>query len=94
MTRIVTELGDELANRRPALDGANSAYALLTHCLGVMEHWVGHLVAGRVVHRDRAAEFTASGPVADLVARVAAAKRRLRADLVNLDPGAPLHAAP
>src|SRR3712207_8993864 len=33
MTRIVEELGDDLANTRPALPGANSPYAVLTHCL-------------------------------------------------------------
>jgi len=65
---IVTSLGDELANQRPGLPGANSPYVILTHCLGVMADWGGRVVAGRDVVRDRAAEFTAAGPVADLVA--------------------------
>jgi hypothetical protein len=46
MAAIVAELGDELANRRPDLPGANTPYAVLTHCLGVAEFWAGHLVAG------------------------------------------------
>jgi hypothetical protein len=86
MVSIVTELGDELANRRPDLPGANSPYVILTHCLGVMEYWAGHLVAGRRIERDRDAEFRAAGPVADLVERTRRARRQLEADLTNLEP--------
>ena len=39
MARIVTELGDEDGNRRPDLPDANSPFAVLTHCLGVLEFW-------------------------------------------------------
>ncbi len=88
MVDIVTQLGDDLANLHPELPGANSPYAILTHCLGVMEYWGGAVVAGRPVQRDRAAEFVASGPVADLVDRVAGARRRLRLDMDGMDPGA------
>lgn len=90
MTAILTELGDEHANRRPPLPGANTPFAIVTHCLGVLEFWVGSLVAGREVHRDRAAEFTASGPVAELLDRLSAAKAQLRADLAAATPEAPL----
>src|SRR3974390_2048205 len=45
MTDILRALGDDLANRRPALDGANSAFVILTQCLGVMEYWGGRQVA-------------------------------------------------
>ncbi|WP_329045950.1 DinB family protein [Amycolatopsis sp. NBC_01488] len=92
MAAILAELGDDRANRRPPLPAANTPYAIVTHCLGVLEFWVGSLVAGRTVVRDRAAEFTASGPVGALVERVAAAKERLRADLAVADPAAPLRA--
>jgi hypothetical protein len=85
MSTIAVELGDELANRRPNLPGANSPYAILTHCLGVMEYWGGATVAGRTVERERAAEFTAAGPVAELVGRVGDARLRLRRDLAGLD---------
>ena len=87
MAGIVERLGDELANRRPALDGANSPYAILTHCLGVMEYWGGATVAGREVQRDRASEFTARGPVPDLLRRAEEARRRLGDDLRTLDAG-------
>mgnify|MGYP001814393985 CR=1 FL=1 len=86
MVGIVTDLGDDLANRTPDIPGANSPYVLLTHCLGVMDYWAGALVAGRDVPRDRNAEFVAAGPVAPLVARAQAAKQQLRQDLATADP--------
>jgi Protein of unknown function (DUF664) len=88
MADIVGDLGDDLANTRPGLPGANSPYAILRHCLGVMEFWGGQVVAGRTVDRDREAEFRASGPVAGLIAAAQAAQRRFRADLVTADPRA------
>src|SRR6266568_6937051 len=61
MIEIVRDLGDELACTRPDLPGANSPYAILFHCLGVMGYWGGHTVAGRDMDRDRDAEFRANG---------------------------------
>ena len=75
MADIVGDLGDDLANTRPGLPGANSAYAILRHCLGVMEFWGGQVVAGRTVERDREAEFRASGPVQWASAGASAAGR-------------------
>jgi hypothetical protein len=86
MAAIVESLGDELANRRPDLPGANSPVAIVTHCLGVLEWWGGAVVAGRPVVRDRAAEFAAAGPVAPLVARMAEARAALALDLAGADP--------
>ena len=91
MAGIVGELGDDLANRRPALPGANSPYAILRHCLGVMEFWGGQVVAGRVIQRDRDAEFRASGPVAALIAAAQDGKASFRADAASADAGAPPH---
>ena len=85
MARIVADLGDELANRRPPFPGANSPYVILTHCLGVMEYWGGATVAGRPIERDRAAEFTSSGPVAPLLARADDALQRLALDVAGFD---------
>ena len=88
MVAIIRQLGDERVNRRPGPEGANSPYVILTHCLGVMEYWGGLFVAGRGVDRDRDAEFRAQGSAADLIARVAEARRRLEADLALADPAA------
>jgi len=89
MVAIVESLGDEGANRRPDLPGANSAYAILFHCLGVMEYWGGQVVAGRTIERDRDAEFRATGCVSDLVARARRARAQLVEDMAGLDPAAP-----
>lgn len=88
MADIVAGLGDDLANRRPALPGANSPYAILRHCLGVMEFWGGQVVAGRAIERDRDAEFRAAGPVAALVVAAQQANGTFRADAATADPGA------
>jgi hypothetical protein len=89
MVGVVTELGDDLANQRPDVPGVNTPYGLFTHCLGVMAYWGGHVVAGRTVERDRAAEFRAGGSVDDLVARAREARRQLAADVAGVDPSAP-----
>lgn len=89
MVTMVGDLGDERANRRPHIADANTPYAILTHCLGVMEFWGGHIVAGRAVERDRAAEFRAVGRVDELIGRAGRAREQLRADVANVDPFAP-----
>jgi Protein of unknown function (DUF664) len=94
MVSVVTSLGDELANRRLDLAGANSPYAILYHCLGVMEYWGGAMVAGRTIERDRDAEFRASGMVAELVARTRQARRQLDADIADLEPLTPPRGTP
>jgi hypothetical protein len=91
MVRIVTDLGDDLANRRPDLPGANSPYVILTHCLGVLEFWGGHTVAGRAIERDRDAEFQAVGSSVELARRSAAARQQFERDLSLLESNAPAH---
>jgi hypothetical protein len=89
MVSIVRALGDDLASTRPDLPGANSPFAILTHCLGVMEFWGGYMLADRPIERDRDAEFRAEGRVDELVERATAARRRLAADIAAGDPSAP-----
>jgi hypothetical protein len=94
MAGIVGLLGDDLANRKPSLEGANSPFALLTHCVGVIDYWVGHLVAGRPTDRDREAEFFAVGPVGPLLKEVEAAKAQLASDLLIASPERSLQGVP
>jgi hypothetical protein len=94
MVRLVSDLGDDLANRRPDVAGSNSPFVLLTHCLGVMEYWGGHIVAGRRIERDRDAEFRASGRVKDLVEHTTSARQKFAADLSRLEPFAPPRGEP
>ena len=86
MDEIVRDLGDELANQRPALPGANSPVQILTHCLGVMAWWAGQVNLGREVERDRAAEFEAVSRVADLAEAVAVARSRFHQDVEAAAP--------
>jgi hypothetical protein len=81
MAEIVEGLGDDLANRRMPTPGANSPYALLNHCLGAVDYWVGEVVAGRPANRDRDAEFAASGPTGPLLDRVRATVARMSDDV-------------
>jgi len=92
MAGIAHDLGDGRVNDRAAVPGANSTFALVTHCLGVCEYWLGALVAGRPVERDRDAEFTATGTVDELDAALTEGRARIRADLAAYRPGAPLTA--
>ena len=90
MVRIVEELGDERANMRPDLPGANSPYAILTHCVGVANYWIGMLLAGRQIARDRDAEFRAQGTVAEICQAVRDLQRRLREDITQVQGTQPL----
>ncbi|HEY9311809.1 DinB family protein [Williamsia sp.] len=77
MVSILESLGDVRANTRPPVAGANSPYAIVFHCVGVIEYWAGSVIAGLRIPRDRDAEFTATGSVAVLVDRMTAVRGRL-----------------
>ena len=77
MVAILEALGDDRANTRPALPGANSPYAIVFHCVGVIEYWAGSVIAGLRIPRDREAEFLATGAVEELIGRVEAVRARL-----------------
>ena len=88
MADIATGLGDDLANRRPDLPGANSPVQILTHCMGVMGWWAGAVNLGRPVSRDRDAEFEAVCRVADLAADLERARRQFHDDVAAAEPAA------
>src|SRR5437763_16530503 len=90
MLEIAESLGDERVNVVPELPGANSAYQLVFHCCGMLEWWTRESILGRPVHRDRAAEFAATGTVASLQARVRQVIEQLDEDLPLIDLDAPL----
>ena len=71
-------LGPSVSDR-PHLEGANSAFSLVVHCLGVAEWWLDHAVLGHPSSRDRDAEFGASGTIAELESRVEAFREVLPA---------------
>ena len=86
---LVEAGGEDLLCQRPDVEGANSVYALVVHCCGVMERWGGESIAGREIARDRAAEFTATGSLDQLEAIVAAQRRRWIEDLADFEGAAP-----
>ena len=65
----VRGLNDEAANWRPLSEGTNSIYAILSHLIGVDRYWVWQVICEESVHRDRAAEFQASGRLSEVVSR-------------------------
>ena len=84
---LVEAGGDELLCRAPEVEGANSVFALITHCCGVMERWGGEVIAGRQINRDRRSEFTATGSLDHLEARVSAQLGRWREEPRRLRRG-------
>ena len=90
MVRIVEELGDERVNLRPDIPGANSPYVILYHCVGCTNFWIGSLLAGRQVNRNRDAEFQAQGTVADIVQSVRTLQKQLPEDLTHVQGDEPL----
>ena len=94
MLRIVEELGEERANMRPDLPGANSPYAILTHCVGVCNYWIGTLLGRREIFRDRDEEFRASGTLIELRERVMELKANLLEDIKQMQGEKPMASAP
>lgn len=90
MAAIAAGLGDELVNFTPELPGANSPYQLVVHCCGMIEWWTRSAMLGRVVTRNREAEFTSFGDVSTLLRRVEAVRAQLLRDLATVDLDAPL----
>lgn len=94
MLAALNELGDELANQAPADTNLNTPWAITYHCTQVASYWIGHLIAGRAIERDRDAEFNAGGRIEELDHVVANLRRQLRADLAHFNPTAPLRETP
>ncbi len=84
---IVTDLGDHLVNARlDAVPGSNSAFALVTHIAGMTSRWVRTVNLGIHVPRDRNAEFTATGTVAEALALLDGTRARLHEDARAASP--------
>ncbi|MEE2032536.1 DinB family protein [Rhodococcus chondri] len=77
LREILSRMSYEQANTVPALPGANSPYAIVTHCVGMTDYWGGSLIAGLRIPRDRDAEFDAHGDPQQLCDEVERLRRRL-----------------
>ena len=87
MLAVADRLGDDRVNERPIARHTNAVAALIVHCCGVAEFWLGHVGLGRESQRDRDAEFSRTATLAELHAMVAAAREQVDADLAALEAG-------
>ena len=86
---VADRLGDEGVNQRPHGEGTNAVAALIAHCCGVCEFWLGHVGLGRDSHRDREAEFSTEATVTELHQLVHATMAQVTQDLVALEAAPP-----
>jgi hypothetical protein len=87
MLSLADHLGDKRVNDRPIGSGTNAVAALVVHCCGVTEFWIGHVALGRPSHRDRDSEFTTTATVAELHEMVDRTLAQLSEDLTAIDAG-------
>jgi hypothetical protein len=66
MLAVADRLGDTRVNQRPLGPQTNAVAALVVHCCGVTEFWLGHVGLGRADNREREAEFSATATVSEL----------------------------
>lgn len=81
---VVDRVGDPKLNERPITDHTNSISALVAHCCGVAEFWLGHVGLGRPSHRDRPAELVHEATVGELHALLAVARAKAADDVMTL----------
>lgn len=85
MVQIIETLGDERINLRPNnMSNTNSPFVILTHCVGLTRYFIGAVLAGRQVHRDRDAEFRAQGTVAEIRQAVRELQQQIAEDIKHV----------
>jgi uncharacterized damage-inducible protein DinB len=88
MVAVADGLGAGRVNARPLGPDTNAVAAIIVHCCGVAEFWLGHVGLGRESTRKREEEFATTATIAELHDLVARTLEQLDADLVALDAGA------
>jgi len=88
MLAVADRLGDERVNERPLGPDTNTVAAIVVHCCGVAEFWLGHVGLGRRSHREREAEFSRTATLAGLREMADATCRQVDADLRAIEAGA------
>jgi hypothetical protein len=87
LLRVADGLGEPAINTRPLGPGTNAVAALIIHCCGVTEFWLGHVALGEPSDRDRDAEFSQTATLAELHALVEATLSRADTHLARLEAG-------
>jgi Protein of unknown function (DUF664) len=65
----------------------NAVAALIVHCSGVTEFWIGHVALGRPTRRNRESEFSTTATLAELRTIVDSTLSRVHEDLDAIDAG-------
>ncbi|MGI8757212.1 MAG: DUF664 domain-containing protein [Acidimicrobiales bacterium] len=84
MLDVAERLGDDRVDLRPHGPATNSVAALVLHCCGVAEFWLGHVGLGRASNRVREEEFAQTATVAELHGAVDRSKAQIESDVVEL----------
>jgi len=87
LTAVAARLGDERVNERPVGPHTNTVAAIILHCCGVTEFWLGHVGLGRASERDREGEFAKTATVAELRVAVETALAQLEDDIRAIRAG-------
>ena len=66
--KIIREIDPAALDDSPG-EGFNTLTAIVTHMAGSQRWWIGEILGGRDVHRDREGEFRAAGQDAEALAR-------------------------
>lgn len=88
MVVVADRLGDEDVNRRPHGPDTNAVAAVVLHCCGSAEFWLGHVGRGRPSERARDEEFSLTATVVELHTAVDAAIAQIESDIAAIDAGA------
>lgn len=84
---VAERVGEPAVNERPHGPSTNTIAALVVHCCGVAEFWLGHVALGRPSERDREAELQATATIAEMRELVARTVAQADEDLAALDAG-------
>jgi hypothetical protein len=87
MLAVAERVGESGINVQPAGRSTNAIAALVVHCCGVTEYWLGHVALGRPSTRDRDAEFTTTASLDELRDLVTRTVAQAEDDLGRLDAG-------
>lgn len=82
---LIGQADDAMVNRKPDVEGANSLFAIGNHVLGMMRFWSCTTNRGVEVDRDREAEFTATGSVAELLSQATLTRQLFETDVLSVN---------
>lgn len=85
---VADRVGEPGINERPLGPETNAIGALVAHCCGMTEFWLGHVALGRPNHRQREAEFSTTLTLPDVHERVTTTLAQALADVEALESGA------